>query len=69
MGPPKNIGADIPFAAPDVVADVERWLAYLGSERGMSPKTVEAYGRDLHQFLSFLSGHLGARLVVPHRSA
>jgi integrase/recombinase XerC len=51
------------FAAPDVVADVERWLAYLGSERGMSPKTVEAYGRDLRQFLSFLGEHLGARVT------
>src|ERR1041384_2137140 len=36
-----------------------RWLAHLGSERGMSGKTVEAYARDTRQFLQFLSEHLG----------
>jgi integrase/recombinase XerC len=45
--------------APDVTAEIGRWLAYLGSERRMSPKTLEAYEREVGQFLAFLAGHLG----------
>ncbi|MEJ2377085.1 MAG: tyrosine recombinase XerC [Pseudolabrys sp.] len=45
--------------APDVTAEIERWLEHLGAERRMSPKTLEAYERDAVQFLSFLAGHLG----------
>jgi len=36
-----------------------RWLAYLSVERRMSPKTVEAYDRDVTAFLRFLAEHLG----------
>jgi integrase/recombinase XerC len=46
-------------AAPDVAAEIGRWLGYLGAERRMSPKTLEAYARDVGQFLDFLSQHLG----------
>jgi integrase/recombinase XerC len=45
--------------APKVAAEIEGWLRYLGAERRMSPKTVEAYQRDVLQFLRFLAGHLG----------
>jgi len=47
------------FVAPRVAAEIASWLHYLGAERRMSPKTVEAYRRDVLQFLSFLAGHLG----------
>ncbi len=47
--------------APDVAAEVARWLSHLGAERRMSGKTVEAYARDVRQFLTFLAGHLGGR--------
>jgi integrase/recombinase XerC len=51
---------DLAFAtAPDVAAEIGRWLAYLGAEKRMSPKTLEAYRRDVGQFLGFLTGHLG----------
>lgn len=33
---------------------VEEYLAYLRIERGSSPRTVEAYGRDLRDYLHFL---------------
>jgi integrase/recombinase XerC len=46
-------------AAPDVTAEIARWLGFLGNEKRMSPKTLEAYARDVGQFLEFLTGHLG----------
>ncbi len=45
--------------APKVAAEIESWLSSLGAERRMSPKTVEAYQRDVLQFLRFLVEHLG----------
>jgi integrase/recombinase XerC len=45
--------------APDVAAEIGHWLKFLGVEKRMSPKTLEAYARDAHQFLDFLAGHLG----------
>ena len=48
-------------AAPDVTAEVMRWLEHLGGERRMSGKTVEAYGRDVRQFLGFMTDHLGGQ--------
>ena len=44
----------------DVQAEIVRWLDYLGAERRMSGKTLEAYRRDVGQFLTFLTGHLGS---------
>ncbi|MFL1463363.1 tyrosine recombinase XerC [Roseococcus sp. DSY-14] len=35
------------------------FLAWLSRERRASPHTVESYGRDVADFLLFLSGHLG----------
>lgn len=36
--------------------EIEEFLIYLGSERGLSLKTLEAYGRDLRFFARFLEG-------------
>jgi len=58
MMPPQEDNA-LQFASADVMAEVRRWLAHLGAERRMSPKTVEAYERDVRQFLGFLSEHTG----------
>jgi integrase/recombinase XerC len=41
-----------------------RWLAHLRSERRLSPKTLEAYARDVRQCLEFLCEHWGARLTL-----
>src|SRR5262245_66038992 len=59
---PENQNHEPPAcAASDTAAEVVRWLTYLGTERRMSPKTVEAYRRDVFQFLAFMAGHLGER--------
>src|SRR4249919_4347790 len=52
---------EVQFASADVAAELRRWLAHLGAERRMSVKTVEAYERDVRQFLAFLSEHLGGK--------
>ena len=44
---------------PEVAAEVARWLGYLGDEKRMSPKTLDAYARDARQFLTFMAEHLG----------
>jgi integrase/recombinase XerC len=45
--------------APDLAAAVADWQRSVGSVRRMSPKTQEAYGRDVEQFVRFLTTHLG----------
>ncbi len=46
-------------AAPDLLKAVERWRRHLAGERRLAAKSVEAYSRDVDQFLSFLAVHLG----------
>jgi integrase/recombinase XerC len=50
--------------APDAAAVAKAWLQSLAKEKRVSPKTVEAYGRDLLQFAAFLAEHLGAAATV-----
>jgi integrase/recombinase XerC len=47
------------FLAPKVADEIGGWLHHLGAERHLSPKTLEAYRRDVLQFLNFLAEHLG----------
>lgn len=47
------------FLHPDTQALSARWLRHLASERRCSDHTVEAYRRDLFDFLGFLGEHLG----------
>jgi integrase/recombinase XerC len=44
---------------PDLQKPIMQWLRHLGAERRLSPLTVEAYERDLRQFLVFLARHFG----------
>ena len=43
----------------DLRRTVDAWLAHLAHERGAADKTLEAYARDLRQFLVWLKGDLG----------
>lgn len=45
--------------AEDVKRAVWTWVTWLGDERRMAPLTVEAYRRDLREFLAFVGHHLG----------
>lgn len=56
---------DTAFAADDEIQRlVAGWQRDLGSVRRLADKTLEAYGRDLAQFLGFLSAHTGGAVSV-----
>ena len=55
---------EIPCADGNLALEMTRWLAHLRAERRLSPKTSEAYARDLRQFLEFLAEHWGRRVSL-----
>ena len=55
---------ELDCAADDIALEMTRWLSHLRSERRLSPKTLEAYARDVRQCLAFLCEHWGARVTL-----
>src|SRR5438445_11049084 len=52
-------------SADEIIAlQMTRWLSHLRAERRLSPKTLEAYARDLRQCLDFLCQHWGTRVTL-----
>ncbi|MBL8559660.1 MAG: tyrosine recombinase XerC [Hyphomonadaceae bacterium] len=54
MSPFRDTGASTPALEASVL-----WTEYLANERRFSAASVDAYRRDVVQFLGFLTGHLG----------
>jgi len=52
--------SDHAFATDEFIrAQIAAWHRELGAIRRLAPKTLDAYGRDLDQFMTFLTGHMG----------
>jgi integrase/recombinase XerC len=45
---------------------MDLFCAYLETEKRFSPRTIDAYRRDLAAFLGFLAGHLGEPATLAH---
>ncbi|MCK1406742.1 tyrosine recombinase XerC [Bradyrhizobium sp. 76] len=60
---------ELASADPGIAQEMTRWLSHLGAERRLSPKTLEAYARDLRQCLNFLCGHWGERVTLKRFAA
>jgi integrase/recombinase XerC len=62
----KNIPepTELDSADETIVREMTRWLSHLRAERRLSPKTLEAYARDVRQCLDFLCEHFGARVTL-----
>jgi integrase/recombinase XerC len=63
--------APVELASADetIALELMRWLSHLRAERRLSPKTLEAYARDLRQCLDFLCEHWGARVTLARFAA
>jgi integrase/recombinase XerC len=71
--PPSKLPSELPSEPPSALSErlngdlggaVADWRQWLVAERRASDHTVAAYGRDLGDFLAFLSEHLGDRLTL-----
>ena len=60
---------DIACAADDLMREITHWLSHLRAERRLSPKTLEAYARDVRQCMVFLGEHWGASVTLSRFAA
>jgi integrase/recombinase XerC len=60
---------DIACAADDLMREITHWLSHLRAELRLSPKTLEAYARDVRQCMVFLGEHWGASVTLSRFAA
>ena len=60
---------ELDCAADDIALQMTRWLSHLRAERRLSPKTLEAYARDLRQCLAFLGEHWDTTVTLARFAA
>ena len=60
---------ELDCAAADITLEMTHWLSHLRAERRLSPKTLEAYARDVRQCLVFLGEHWAAKVTLSRFSA
>src|SRR6266436_464184 len=64
MAKPAPEPIELDSADETIALQMTRWLSHLRAERRLSPKTLEAYARDLRQCLDFLCEHWGTRVTL-----
>ena len=69
MAKPVPQPVEIESADDTLAREMTHWLAHLAHERRLSPKTLEAYARDLRQCLDFLCTHWGTRVTLARFAA
>ena len=47
------------FCSAELAREKSDWLAWLADIRRVSPKTLDAYERDVRQFLQYMTGYVG----------
>ncbi|KKB08288.1 recombinase XerC [Devosia chinhatensis] len=56
---------DSAFATDDFVRErLSAWSREMGAVKRLAPRTIEAYSRDISQFMSFLAGHMGGPVTL-----
>lgn len=54
------------YCTPKLAAAKVDWLSWASNQKRMSAKTVDAYERDVRQFLMHLTGHVGEPAGIAH---